>query len=178
MIGRTVSTMSLRQLARQLDLPERTVRRAANEGLIRGERISERRFRTSLQEEAYLRKHWPLLRQLRAALRTEPNVRLAVLFGSIAAGAAVNRSDIDVLVSLGDASALRVAELTGRLERRFARPVQLVRLQDAQRAPDLMVDVLADGRVLVDRDGLWSDLAASLLTWRDRAASLPDLGDL
>ena len=31
-------------------------------------------------------RHWPLLRELRDALRTEPNVRLTILFGSQAAG--------------------------------------------------------------------------------------------
>jgi hypothetical protein len=69
---------SLRSLARYLDVPERTLRRAAAEGLIHGERPGARRFRTSMREEAYLRAQWPLLRELRDALRTEPNVRLAI----------------------------------------------------------------------------------------------------
>jgi len=92
---------SLRTLARHLDVPERTLRRAAAEGLVRGRRTSERRDQTSLSEEAYLRRHWPLLRELRAALRTEPNVRLAVLFGSLASGRGSERSDVDLLVELG-----------------------------------------------------------------------------
>jgi predicted nucleotidyltransferase len=96
-------------------VPERTLRRAAAEGLIHGERTSPRRFRTSMREEAYLRAHWPLLRGLRDALRTEPNVRLAVLFGSRAVGTATARSDVNLL-ALADPSADRVAELGGRLE--------------------------------------------------------------
>ena len=101
---------SLRTLARHLDVPERTLRRAAGEGLVRGRRTSARRYETSLREEAYLRRQWPLLRDLRDALRTEPNVRLAVLFGSQATGHATGRSDVDVLVALTDPSAARVAQ--------------------------------------------------------------------
>ncbi len=153
------------------------MRRAAAEGLIRGERKSARRFRTSMREEAYLRSHWSLLNDLREALRTEPNVRLGVLFGSVATGRDAPGSDVDVLVILADTSAFRVAELTGRLERRIGRDVQLVRLQDAKRAPDLMVGVLEGGRVLVDREGGWEQLKAREPTWRDRAATELSLDD-
>ena len=160
---------SLRSLARHLDVPERTLRRAAAEGLVRGERTSPRRYRTSLREEAYLRAHWPLLRELREALRTEPNVRLAILFGSQATGTGTARSDLDLLVALVDPRASRVAELVGRLESRIGRDVQLVRLQDAERVPGLMVDVVDRGRVLVDRDARWSRLQAAAPEWRSRA---------
>jgi len=163
---------SLRSLARHLDVPERTLRRAATEGLIRGERTGPRRFRTSLREEAYLRAQWPLLRELRGALRTEPNVRLAMLFGSQATGTAGERSDVDLLVALAEPSASRVAEVVGRLERRTGRDVQLVRLQDAEHAPVLMVDALERGRVLVDRDRLWPGLHAEADAWRARAAQV------
>jgi predicted nucleotidyltransferase len=162
---------SLRSLARHLDVPERTLRRAATEGLIRGRRTSARRYETSLREEVYLRRQWPLLRELRAALRTEPNVRLAVLFGSQATGRGSERSDVDVLVVLSDPSAARVAELAGRLERHVGRDVQVVRLQDAERSPSLMVDVLEHGRVLVDRDNIWPRLSSRTAMWRRRAAA-------
>ncbi len=97
-----------------------------------------------MREEAYLRSHWALLNELRGALRTEPNVRLAVLFGSVAVGRDAPGSDVDVSVVLADPSATRVAELTGRLERRIGRDAQLVRLQDAERAPDLIAGVLGE----------------------------------
>jgi len=109
-----MATDSLRSLARHLDVPERTLRRAAAEGLIRGERTGPRRFRTSLREEAYLRAQWPLLRELRGALRTEPNVRLAILFGSQATATTTEHSDVDLLVALVEPSASRIAELAGR----------------------------------------------------------------
>ncbi len=162
---------SLRSLARHLDVPERTLRRAAAEGLVHGHRASARRYKTSLREEAYLRRQWPLLRSLRDTLRTEPNVRLAVLFGSQATGRGTQRSDIDLLVALTDASATRVAQVTGRLERRLGRDVQLVRLRDAEAAPALMADALEHGRVLVDRDGGWPQLKSRESMWRRRAAS-------
>jgi predicted nucleotidyltransferase len=169
LIDRTMPTDSLRALARHLEVPERTLRRAAAEGLLHGQRLSERRFATTLREEAYLRRHWPLLRDLRAALRTEPNVRLAVLFGSQATGEATPRSDVDVLARLVDPSAARVADLAGRLERRLGRDVQLVLLRDAERAPSLLADALEAGRVLVDRGHEWPALRAQLPRWRRRA---------
>jgi predicted nucleotidyltransferase len=172
---------SLRTLARHLEVPERTLRRAAAEGALHGQRISERRYRVTLREEEYLRRHWPLLRELRSALRTEPNARLAVLFGSLATGQASQRSDIDLLVSLADPSAAMVAELSERLHRRLDTEVQLVRLQEAEQAPALMADVLAHGRVLVDRELAWPELKAHEGGWRRRAGtggledSMPDL---
>lgn len=163
-------TTSLRTLANHLDVPERTLRRAAAEGMVHGKRTSARRFETSLREEAYLREHWPLLRALRTALRTEPSVRLAVLFGSLATGRGHKRSDVDLLVSPSNPSAGRVAELTARLERQLGREVQLVRLQDAEDSPLLMVEALERGRVLVDRDEQWPRLKSKLALWRRRAA--------
>ena len=174
----------MRTLARHLDVPERTLRRAAAEGLLHGRWISERRYKTTLREEAYLREHWPVLRGLRAALRTEPNVRLAVLFGSFAVGRASSGSDVDVFVVLRKGDALAVAGLAQRLTDRVGREVQAVRAQDAERSPGLMVDVIAHGRVLVDRDELWGGLRSSERVWRRRAAgeevaledAMPDLG--
>jgi predicted nucleotidyltransferase len=173
---------SLRTLARHLDVPERTLRRAAAEGLVHGRRLSERRYTTSLREEAYLREHWPLLRELRAALRTEPNVRLAVLFGSVAVGQEAAGSDIDLLVGLRDGSAGAVAALAQRLSDRLGREVQLVRVEEAERSPRLMIDVLRQGRVLVDREQLWATLKSRERGWQRAAAadasledSIPDL---
>jgi predicted nucleotidyltransferase len=160
---------SLRSLAHALDVPERTLRRAALEGLVRGERVSSRRFRTSLREEDYLRRFWPLLRNLRAALRTEPNVRIAVLFGSMADGSATRSSDIDVMVDVADDDVGRLAELTGRLSRRVDDDVQVVRLADVERSPVLMAAILRTGRVLVDRDRRWHALKADEPRWHRRA---------
>lgn len=163
---------SLTRAATELSIPDRTLRRAASEGLVHGERVSPRRFRITFREEAYLRGHWELLRALRAALRTEPNVRLAVLFGSTATGSDDERSDVDVLVVLQDPGVGRLAELSERLSRRIGREMQLVRLSEAQTSPVLMVDVIDHGRVLVDRDDLWSSLGQAAPRWRRLARSL------
>jgi predicted nucleotidyltransferase len=178
-----MADQSLRSLARHLDVPERTLRRAATEGLLHGRRVSERRYETTLREELYLREHWPLLRSLRAALRTEPNVRLAVLFGSVATGRESESSDIDLLVVLRNPAAAAVAALAQRLSDRAGRDVQLVRLPDAERSPILMADALVQGRVLIDRDRTWPRLKASEQRWQRKAAaqhdpltdSIPDL---
>lgn len=165
---------SLGRAASELGIPERTLRRAASEGLVRGERLSPRRFRITFREEAYLRSHWGLLRALRGALRTEPNVRLAVLFGSTAIGNDDEHSDIDVLVALHDPSVNRLAELAERLSRNLGREMQLVRLSEAQSSPLLMADVVDHGRVLVDRDGLWSGLKRRAPRWRRLARSIEE----
>lgn len=157
---------SLRRVASELSIPERTLRRAASEGLVRGERVSPRRFQVTFREEAYLRSHWELLRTLRAALRTEPNVRLAVLFGSTATGSDHQRSDVNVLVILHDPGVGRLAALAERLSRRIGREVQLVRLSEARSSPVLMVNVIDHGRVLVDREELWPDLREGAARWR------------
>ncbi len=156
---------SLRSLAAELAIPERTLRRAAAEGLLRGRRVSPRRFHTPLREEMYLRSHWELLRGLRSALRTEPNVKLAVLFGSTAAGTEREGSDVDVLVALEDPGVGRLADLAGRLTSRLGREVQLVRLRDAERSPALMAAILEEGRMLVDREARWAALGAQTPKW-------------
>jgi predicted nucleotidyltransferase len=165
-----MSGQSLRSLARLLDVPERTLRRAAAEGMVHGQRVSERRYETTLREEMYLRDHWPLLRTLRAALRTEPNVRLAVLFGSVATGHESERSDVDLLVLLGDQTPGAVAALAQRLSDHVNRDVQLVRLREAECSPALMADALTQGRVLVDRDVTWPVLKAAERRWQRKAA--------
>ncbi len=156
----------MRRVAEELEIPERTLRRAATEGLVRGQRESPRRFQIGLREEGYLRTHWQLLAALRAALRTERNVRLAVLFGSVANVDEQGDSDLDVLVVLKDQGVGRLVELTGRLSQALARDVHMVRLSDAERSPALMADVTEHGRVLVDRDARWARLHRRAGSWR------------
>lgn len=98
-------------------------------------------------------------------------MRLAVLFGSLAVGSETERSDIDLLVALRDRSAMAAAALSQRVSDRLGRDVQLVRIEDAERSALLMSDVLSDGRVLIDRDGLWAGLKARERQWRRRATS-------
>jgi predicted nucleotidyltransferase len=116
------------------------------------------------------------LRALRAALRTERNVRLAVLFGSAATGSDEETSDVDILVGVRDPDMRRLAGMSERLSGALSREVQLVRLSDAMDSSALMSDVLEQGRVLVDRDGTWPRVQRGAPRWRRlerRAESLP-----
>jgi predicted nucleotidyltransferase len=145
-------------LAREVGVHERTLRRAIAEGSLRGVRPTPRTLDISLSEREYVRRSWKLLSALRAALRTEQNVRFALLFGSVAKGTSGPRSDIDVLVALRDERLERVVELSTKLTAATGRRVDVVRLEDAQSEPWFLADVIADGRVLVDRERLWPKL--------------------
>src|SRR5258708_35552208 len=94
----TLKTL-LPQLAVDLSTTDRTLRRALAEGLIHGERPSPRTVDLPLSEWVYLTPAWPLLTELRAALRTEPSLRLAAPFGSPSRGDTGAASDIDFLGS-------------------------------------------------------------------------------
>lgn len=148
-----------KHLAARLGADERTIRRAVSQGTVRGARVSARRLALAADEERYLRSHWPLLQQLRAILRTEPNVRMAAVFGSLARGDERVDSDLDLLVELREDDWNRRQQLITRLERAVQRPVELlVAGRVARSNPGLLADALTEGRVLVDRDGRWPDL--------------------
>jgi predicted nucleotidyltransferase len=146
----------VRELASDLQTSDRTLRRALEQGLIRGHRPSPRSTDVPLAERAYLRRAWPLLARMREALRTEPSVSLAVLFGSRARGDDHPDSDVDLLIGLRGAAESR--EVASRLSRRLGLRVQIVTLADADGVPLLLAEVLGEGRVLIDRDGEWPQL--------------------
>lgn len=150
--------LGLALLAEQVGVSERTLRRAVGEGTLRATRPTPRRLEMSLAERDYVRRRWALLSCLRAALRTEPNVRFALLFGSAASGTDTSQSDVDVLVDLRDASFERVVDLTTKLRGLLGRQVDIVELHEAESEPAFLAQVLIDGRVLVDREQLWSRL--------------------
>jgi predicted nucleotidyltransferase len=156
-------------LAREVGVHERTLRRAVTEGSLRAVRPSPRTLDMPLSEREYVRRSWKLLSALRTALRTEHNVRFALLFGSAARGTSTPGSDVDVLVALRDPRLERIVELSAKLTAATGRRVDVVRLDDAQTEPSFLADVIADGRVLVDREGLWPRL-------RSREASLRRVG--
>jgi predicted nucleotidyltransferase len=145
-------------LADEVGVNERTLRRAVAEGALRGIRHSPRTLDLPLAERQYIRRSWSTLARLRKALRTEQNVRFALLFGSTAAGTDTDASDIDVLVDLRDGSLERVADLNTKLSAVAGRPADVVRLENAEGEPSFLADVLAYGRVLVDREGRWTQL--------------------
>jgi predicted nucleotidyltransferase len=148
----------LRDLAEDIGVSERTLRRAVNARTIHAERPSARRLRLSDDERDWVRAHWPTVGCLREALRTEPAVRLAVLFGSAARGRSHRRSDLDLLVALDSPAPAALAALQERLTDTAGREVQLVTMDSAQSSPGLYADALRDGRVIVDRDRRWPRL--------------------
>jgi predicted nucleotidyltransferase len=148
-------------MASELGCSERTLRRYVNEGLVRGKRRGGRgEIWAPPSEELYLRSHWELLSALRGALRTEPSVSLAVLFGSTATGEERPDSDVDLLIDHATSSMIDVFWLQCRLRERVGKKVHLVLLQDAERSPDLLADVLSEGRVIVNRGHAWDRLMA------------------
>jgi predicted nucleotidyltransferase len=145
----------IQELARETGAEERTLRRAASQGTLRVRRIGPRRLRIEPGEREYLRTHWQLLADLREALRTQRDVRLAVLYGSLARGDEDAGSDLDLLVSLaGDRG--RSVNLSAHLRSASERPVDIAHLEQVEDGAPLLLDrILDEGRVLVDRDGKW-----------------------
>ncbi len=145
----------------EISANERTLRRAINRGAVRCRRDSPRVLAITREEIGYLRAHWRMLAALSRALRTEPNVRLAVLYGSVARGDDRDDSDIDLLLWLRNDSGRASLGLGDRLERELERSVDVARLPRVREtSPLLLLEILGDGRVLVDRDGLWPALQA------------------
>jgi predicted nucleotidyltransferase len=148
----------LGESAKRIGCSERTLRRYINGGLLRGRRVAGGQLELSHAEEAYLRGHRALLGKLMAALRTERDVRLAVLFGSAATGEDTPVSDVDLLIVHRRSGGMVQAGLCVRLRRALGTPVDVVMLEQAEAQPSLLADVMREGRVLVDRDDLWGVL--------------------
>jgi predicted nucleotidyltransferase len=146
-------------LAEDLGITGRTLRRAISRGLVRGTVEDRRRYDIAPSERRYVRRHWKLLQSLLGVLRTEPNIRLAVLFGSLARGEGGAESDLDLLVDFQRPERLSAADLSLKLTERLGRRVQIVSLEQAEGAPVLLRDILRQGRVLVDRAGDWSRIS-------------------
>jgi predicted nucleotidyltransferase len=149
---------SLAELAEELDTTDRTLRRAVHEGLLHANRPSPRTLDLPIPERVYARRSWPLLSNLREALRTEPTVSMAVLFGSRARGDDHSLSDVDLLVRLRRGADPH--ELAARLSARVGHRVQAVMLDDARQKPLLLAEIVREGRVLTDRDEVWPALLA------------------
>jgi len=144
--------------AKKIGCSERTLRRHINGGLLRGRRVAGGQLELSQAEERYLRGHWALLSKLMASLRTERDVRLAVLFGSTATGEDTPVSDVDVLIVHRRHEWRAQVGLQRRLRRALGKHVDVVSLEQAQTQPSLLADILREGRVLIDRDDLWREL--------------------
>src|ERR1700691_1456347 len=100
-----------------------------------------------------------LVADLRRALRTEPNVRLAVVYGSFARGRETPESDLDLLVSLAEDRPDAAVKLAVRLERGLGCEVDVARLNRVEEnAPLLLLQAIDEGRVVLDRERQWTRL--------------------
>ncbi len=161
-------------VAKEVGVSERTLRRAVNEGALRATRPSPRKLQLPFAESQYVRAHWPLIAKLREVLRTEHNVRFAMLFGSMARGDDTAGSDVDVIADLRDSSFDRVLDLTSKLGGVIGESVDVVRLEDAEDDPTFLAMALEDGRVLVDRDDVWSGLRRREAALRRRGEKIDE----
>lgn len=156
-------------LAAQVGVTERTLRRAFNEGTLKAERPSPRKLTLGSKEKRYLRRSWKLLAALREVLRTEQNVRFALLFGSAARGDDNEGSDVDLIVEMRDPSPLRVVDLELKLEELLRRRVDVLTLEDAAANPVLLAEAVAEGRTIVDREERWAQLSSEAEAIESRA---------
>jgi len=108
------------------------------------------------------------VRALALAVADQPDVQLAVLFGSAGRGALHRHSDLDLAV-LGPATVERLATLAVTLSRRTGRQVDLTSLETAP--PLLRFEIARTGEVLLERRAyLWADVKArALIDWWDWA---------
>jgi predicted nucleotidyltransferase len=146
------------ELAHELDVNDRTLRRAVARELLRGERRSANKLEISTAERAYVLSHWGLLQALVAALRTEPGVEAAILFGSVAKGTDRADSDVDLAVELRGDAPTSIPALERRVARAVGRTVHVVRLEDALADARFALEIIDHGRPLTDRGEVWASL--------------------
>lgn len=163
-------TTQARRVADKLGVSARTVRRAVSQGTVRSGPLG-----LSPAEEGYLLRTWPLLSALRQALRNEPGLDAAILFGSVARGDDTAGSDVDLAVRFRRARPGDGPRLANRLERRVGRSVQVIDLAAAERdSAVLLSEIVRDGRPLVDRSGEWAALLGRRGEIEERALAEDD----
>jgi predicted nucleotidyltransferase len=164
-------TMTAVSLAHDLGTTDRTLRRLAGVGAIGPGSAGGGLRKTLSREESYLRTHWDLLRGLREALRTEPRVVAALLFGSTARGDDTPSSDVDLVVALdGDPTLRDLHQLSTRVSRKVGRVVDLFYLDDLLAEPDRLGPIVDEGRPVVDRALVWPRMRLQSRKWsRSRA---------
>lgn len=109
------------------------------------------------------------LTAVQSALQADPDVCLAVVFGSSARGTESESSDLDIGVS--GVPPQRLPALSVSLSRLARREVDLIPLDSAP--PLLRFEIARDGVLLTEREaGLWSTFQArAMVDWWDWAPS-------
>lgn len=111
-----------------------------------------------------------LTQAILSALNTQPGVRLAILFGSLAAGRERADSDLDLAVDTGHRlTASEKLALMNKLAERTGRPVDLVDLRAV--GEPLLGQILRHGKRLLGSETCYADLIRRHLF--DQADYLP-----
>jgi predicted nucleotidyltransferase len=159
------------ELAWELDVSDRTLRRAVSSELLHGVRRSANKLEISGDERAYIRSHWDLLQALVEALRTEPGVEAAILFGSVAKGTDRADSDVDLAVELRSDARTFLPALERRVKRAVDRAVHVLLLEDVLADGRFALEVIDHGRPLTDRGEVWASLRRRRATLARKAAA-------
>lgn len=150
------------RMANELGVSDRTIRRAVALGLVRGVYMTQRGLYLAPDEIEYLRRQWTTLDRLRRALRNEPVVEFALLYGAAARrrpAPAVGFGTLRLLLSTRRRGPDALPRLHAKLTRATRQSVVLVRFDSVADQPTLLLEAIRDGRVLVDRRGTaWSKL--------------------
>lgn len=156
-------------LATELGTSDRTLRRLVESGVVRPRWRARGHHPLPTAEVDWLRGHWHLISGLRRALRSEPCVRAAFLFGSVAKGTDTPASDIDVIVDaeIDDQMDLRALRL--RLGRKVGRSIDLFLLSDLEAEPERLLPIMSHARPIIDRVGAWRRLTLRRRVLRGRA---------
>ena len=149
---------SLHRLALEIGVSERTLRRALRSELIRGGWSTPHRLSLPPGEPGYVSRSWDLLDALRRKLRPMHDVRLAVLFGPRAVDSRDDRGALQVLAAHDSRSGRRTDVIASRLAEAADRQVVVLSLDDPRADAALLLEVLRDGRVLLDRHLAWTRL--------------------
>ena len=110
-----------------------------------------------------------LLDRLRERAASLPEVRLAVLFGSMARGQARKDSDVDLGLLLKPVSRRERLHVEAELARAAGREVDFINLDEAP--PLLRFEITRDGVVILEREeGLWTRFKVkAMVDWWDWA---------
>lgn len=156
-------------LANELGTSDRTLRRLAESGLVRPLRRAGGHHPLPAAEQTWLRDHWQVVSDLRRALRSEPTVRAALLFGSVAKGTDTPMSDVDLVVDVQHVDQMGLRELRHRLSNKVGRLIDLFLLSDLEAEPELLLPIMACARPVVDRAGAWQRLSQQRRVLQSRA---------
>ena len=94
---------------------------------------------------------------IQAALAPHPEIRQAILFGSLATGQGRYDSDVDLAIDAGQPLEIQAKmTLMAELAERTGRPVDLIDLQTI--GEPLLGQILKHGKRILGEDGLYAEL--------------------